>query len=301
MGRVAVFVDAGYLFAQGSEVLNGAKVVRTRIVLDEARAVGLLSEFAEARLGPGSLLRIYWYDASPGKSVNAGHIRLGQLDNVKMRLGVINAYNEQKGVDSLLIADLIQLAHNRAIDSAVLVSGDEDLRVGVQVAQAYGVRVHLLGLNGPKANSPAQSQSLVGEADTRTLWAEDVVASFLSISPNPLSASPSSPPPSVAQMMSAGSAWTAIDVASTAPFSFADAVSPFKAALATFVAGLTRVDLREIITVYDAQRQIPYVYDRQLLKLSRDAATRDLDFDEKRFVRGCLVDALRARDATETL
>src|SRR5271154_569828 len=138
MGRIAVFVDAGYLFAQGSAVLTGAKVVRTRITLDEAKVVDLLAAFAEVQAGQsGALLRIYWYDASPGRFLNAGHVRLGEIDNVKLRLGVINDFNQQKGVDSLLIADLIQLGHNRAIDSAVVLSGDEDLRVGVQVAQGY--------------------------------------------------------------------------------------------------------------------------------------------------------------------
>ncbi len=66
-------------------MLNGSKVVRTRIVLDESNAVNLLKTFAEGLAGAGSLLRIYWYGASPGRGVNAGHIRLGQLDNVKMR------------------------------------------------------------------------------------------------------------------------------------------------------------------------------------------------------------------------
>jgi hypothetical protein len=86
-------------------------------------------------------------------------------------------------------------------------------------------------------------------------------------------------------------------VTSPAPATFADATATFSLTLTAFVAGLTQTDSREILTVYDAQRQIPYTYDRQLLKLSRDAAGRDLDFDEKRFVRGCLVDTLRARDA----
>jgi uncharacterized LabA/DUF88 family protein len=295
MGRVAVFVDAGYLFAQGSEVLTGAKVIRTRIALDEAKAVALFSAFAEERVGAGSLLRIYWYDAAPGRGVNAGHIRLGQLDNVKTRLGVINAYNEQKGVDSLLIADLIQLAHNRAIDSAVLVSGDEDLRVGVQVAQTYGVRVHLIGLGGPKAKSSSQSQALIGEADTRTVWTDDVVASFLSIIPT----SPATTPPLTDASQPKGTQ-TAVP-ASLAPTTFADAAASFRSTLDAFVAGLTQADSSEILTVYDAQRQIPYTYDRQLLKLSRDAVGRDLDFDEKRFVRGCLVDTLRARHAADAV
>ena len=46
--RVAVFVDAGYLFAQGSKELCGQKLERRRISLDHQAAVDRLTEFAEA-------------------------------------------------------------------------------------------------------------------------------------------------------------------------------------------------------------------------------------------------------------
>ena len=58
----------------------------------------------------------------------------------------MNSVGEQKGVDSLIVTDMINLARNRAISDAVFVSGDEDLRVGVQQAQEFGVRVHLVGI-----------------------------------------------------------------------------------------------------------------------------------------------------------
>lgn len=34
MDRVAVFVDAGYVFAQGSVLLSGKKLPRSEVVLD---------------------------------------------------------------------------------------------------------------------------------------------------------------------------------------------------------------------------------------------------------------------------
>jgi len=308
MGRTAVFVDAGYLFAQGSVILNGAKVTRSRIMLDEPKVVDLLAAFAEQCGGVSSLLRVYWYDASPLKGINANHIRLGELDNVKMRLGIVNAFNEQKGVDSLLIADLIQLSHNRAIDSAVLVSGDEDLRVGVQVAQTYGVRVHLLGLVGPQTK-PSQSQALVGEADTRTLWTVDVVESFMTISPaapeTTAALTVDGPPAAITGEAAGGqrpqTGHATGVVTPPPPPTFVEANPVFGQALATLVAGFTLVDLSEILTVYNAQLTIPYTYDRKLLKVAREAAGRDLDFDEKRYIRACLVEAVRARDVAEAL
>jgi uncharacterized LabA/DUF88 family protein len=56
------------------------------------------------------------------------------MPDVKIRLGYINGAGQQKGVDSLIVTDLIELARNQAISDAYLVSGDGDLRVAVQIA-----------------------------------------------------------------------------------------------------------------------------------------------------------------------
>jgi NYN domain len=89
---------------------------------------------------------------------------------------MLNSQGQQKGVDSLIVTDLIDLARNRAISDAVLLSGDEDVRVGVHIAQSYGVRVHLLGISPSRGS---QSQLLLQEADTTTEWGKDVVGTFL--------------------------------------------------------------------------------------------------------------------------
>ncbi len=111
MNRVAVFVDAGYLFAQGSTLLTGAKKPR-------------------------------------------GH--------------------------SLIITDMISLWRNGAMADAVLLSGDEDLRVRVQQAQQFGVRVHLLGI---KPSRGSQSLFLLQEADSTHEWGDSVVRRFLTFVP----------------------------------------------------------------------------------------------------------------------
>ena len=89
---------------------------------------------------------------------------------------------QQKGVDSLLVTDMITLARNRAMAECVLLSGDEDMRVGVLQAQEHGVRVHLLGIRGV-ANS--QSELLVQETDERSEWGEDDLHPFLTCTPRP--------------------------------------------------------------------------------------------------------------------
>jgi uncharacterized LabA/DUF88 family protein len=178
--RVAVFVDAGYVYTQGSCTLTGLKTPKRReqVTLDESKITELLKKEAKTSADGKELLRIYWYDGAPSSGPSVGQARIGNLNDVKLRLGQLNSEGEQKGVDSLIVTDLIELARNRAIGNALVLTGDEDIRVGVQIAQSLGVRVHLLGFSGPKGS---QSQTLQQEADTRIVWDKAQVAYFLSI------------------------------------------------------------------------------------------------------------------------
>lgn len=178
--RVAVFVDAGYVFAQGSCSLTGTKTPRPReqIKLDEFKIVEHLKEAARTTTNNKELLRIYWYDGAHSTGASTDQTRMAKLDDVKLRLGQRNSEGEQKGVDSLILTDLMELARNKAISDALVLTGDEDIRVGVQIAQSLGVRVHLLGFSGPKGS---QSQTLQQEADTRIVWDKAKISLFLSI------------------------------------------------------------------------------------------------------------------------
>lgn len=178
MDRVAVFVDAGYLFAQGSVALAGQKLPRGGMILDHERAIEHLEAFA-VRVSGMPLLRVYWYDGT-STGPTAQHLTLAHLARVKLRLGFVNTFGEQKGVDSLIVTDMIALARNRAMADAVLLSGDEDLRVGVQQAQEFGVRVHLLGIRPSRGS---QSLFLLQEADSTNEWGSDDLAPFLSCRP----------------------------------------------------------------------------------------------------------------------
>ena len=179
MQRSAVFVDAGYLFAQGSALLTGTRQSRELISLDIPRVVEALKRAAKTTCEP-PLLRIYWYDAMRVGRPTPEQAALADANDIKIRLGQINSAGEQKGVDALIITDLAELARNHAITDAVLLSGDEDVRVGVVLAQQFGVRVHLIGIHPARSN---QSRSLMQEADTTTEWDEATVRAFLTYSP----------------------------------------------------------------------------------------------------------------------
>jgi hypothetical protein len=89
---------------------------------------------------------------------------IAQMPLVKLRLGNLNARGQQKGVDAQIRADMEALARHRAITDAILVAGDEDMVPAVEAAQAFGVRVHLWGVEPPYGTN--QAERLVWESDT---------------------------------------------------------------------------------------------------------------------------------------
>lgn len=196
MGRTAVFVDAGYFFAQGSAALAGQHVQREYLELNIPSVVAELSQYAEQQSVGAQLLRIYWYDGvSAHRGPTSEQLRIASTNNVKLRLGFLNSRGQQKGVDSLIVTDLVELGRNQAISDAVLLSGDEDVRIGVQIAQSFGVRVHLLGI-APSRGS--QSRQLIQEADTASEWDRNTVSRFLSFRPQMQQSVAAAPHPTAA-------------------------------------------------------------------------------------------------------
>ena len=178
MTRVAVFVDAGYLYAAGATAITGSKQNRTNIKLEQQKTINRLKNTANEQASDVPLLRIYWYDGQVGGQPSREQRSLASTDNIKVRLGFVTATGRQKGVDSLIVTDLIELARNQAISDAVLLSGDGDLRIAVQIAQSFGVRVHLIEIETNEGN---QSNFLKQEADTTKKWRRDDIQEILSV------------------------------------------------------------------------------------------------------------------------
>lgn len=180
MAKTAVFVDAGYLFGGGSDLLFGKRRERRDLVLhDPADFVReALAQVGALDLGSIELFRTYWYDGAPGGLATKEHVAIGQLPRFKLRLGRVSA-GGQKGVDGLIILDLITLTTNRAIDMAVLLSGDEDLREATLFAQGHGVTFVLLGLQ--PTTRQRQSELLIREADYHLVLDATFVARHLGL------------------------------------------------------------------------------------------------------------------------
>ena len=79
------------------------------------------------------LLRVYWYDGTDSGPTIQQRV-LAECADAKLRLGFVRKgeqnRSQQKGVDSLLVTDMITLARNRAVATCVLIGGDADLLVG---------------------------------------------------------------------------------------------------------------------------------------------------------------------------
>src|SRR6266480_3488941 len=134
LARYAVIVDVGYIYAAAGELLFNTSS-RREFRVDADKLIGALTRHAD------------------------GLVR-GEL----LRLGNLNARGQQKGVDAQIRADMEALARHRAITDAVLIAGDEDMVPAVEAAQAFGVRVHLWGIEPPYGTN--QAERLVWESDT---------------------------------------------------------------------------------------------------------------------------------------
>lgn len=171
----------------------------------------------------------------------------------------MNSVGEQKGVDSLIVTDMINLARNRAIADAVLISGDEDLRVGVQQAQEFGIRVHLVGI---KPSRGSQSLFLLQEADTTHEWAEREVSDFMACEQRAV-------PP----------------VVKAVPASVVTEANPFESVAAEVASRLDLSELPAVIEAFESTKQLPRDIDSRLLGGTRSLLRRDLNSDEKKQVR----------------
>src|ERR1700689_2928157 len=162
LARYAVMVDVGYIYAAAGELLFGTSARRDYRV----DAVGLIQGVTKPadELFRGELLRVYWYDAARDRVPTIDQRVVAQMAWVKLRLGNLNARGQQKGVDANIRSDIEALARHHAITDAVLIAGDEDMVPAVEAAQAYGVRVHLWGVEPPYGTN--QAERLVWESDT---------------------------------------------------------------------------------------------------------------------------------------
>jgi uncharacterized LabA/DUF88 family protein len=204
LSRYAIMVDVGYIYASAGELLFSA-ASRREYRVDADKLIQALTRHAEDHVR-GELLRVYWYDAARDRVPTIDQRVIAQMPWVKLRLGNLNARGQQKGVDAQIRADMEALARHRAITDAILVAGDEDMVPAVEAAQAFGVRIHLWGVEPPYGTN--QAERLVWESDTVDVLERSFVEPFFTrqLSPDATPAAAAEPgPPRSAQSVQAQS------------------------------------------------------------------------------------------------
>ncbi|MFI6104397.1 NYN domain-containing protein [Streptomyces sp. NPDC051310] len=189
----AIFVDAGYVYAAAGLLVAGTED-RRAFDLDAEGLIEAFIDKARTIFADSRLLRVYWYDGARRRIHTPEQQVIAELPDVKVRLGNLNANNQQKGVDSLIRSDLESLARHRAISDAALVGGDEDLVSAVEAAQGYGARVHLWGIEA--ADGRNQAEPLLWEVDSRRVFDLDFCRPYVTRRPVTTYENEGEPPPS---------------------------------------------------------------------------------------------------------
>ncbi|MEU6407748.1 NYN domain-containing protein [Microbispora sp. NPDC046933] len=154
MDRCALFVDAGYLLADGAMAVHGTRH-REAVSWDYPGLLQFLTKLSRERTGL-PLLRCYWYEATVEGRRTPEHDVLADIPGLKLRLGRIRP-GRREGVDAQVHRDLMTLARNNAVCDAVVVSGDEDLTQVVSDAQDLGIRVTVMQIATDGAWSSART------------------------------------------------------------------------------------------------------------------------------------------------
>jgi hypothetical protein len=184
----------------------------------------------------------------------------------------------KRGVDSLIVTEIIDLTRNRAISDAVVVTGDEDLRIAFQVAQAFGVRVHVLAAGDPTKNV---SPSLQMESDSVSaldgVW---FTSHFELIAHTATSSPPGAPVISPSKAPQAPHAIT-IEAALTA-------------VIGEMLSIIKPDQLVQLVTHVTTHKTVPPEYDRPLIaKVSTALSGQRLTSDEMRRIRGQFITAIK--------
>lgn len=166
-------MDVGYLLSATAVRVSGTSL-RNGIRVDYEPLIDALVQQAEA-LSELPVLRVHWYDSARDGVPDGQQQFIGELPNVKLRLGRFGVDGQQKGVDVRIGLDLVTHARNRVADVFILVSGDDDLTEAVEEAQVHGVQVILLAVPNAQDKPHGISRHLIRAADGLKILFPDTI------------------------------------------------------------------------------------------------------------------------------
>jgi len=142
--RCALFVDAGYVLADGAMAVHGTSQPES-VSWDYAGLLQFFAGLSADRTGQ-QLLRCYWYEATVDGRRTPEHDTLADLPGLTLRLGRMRP-GKREGVETEIRRDLTTLARNRAISDALLLSAEGDLAQVIADVQDLGVRVTIVHIS----------------------------------------------------------------------------------------------------------------------------------------------------------
>ncbi|MFY1686188.1 NYN domain-containing protein [Micromonospora sp. WMMD730] len=187
-------MDVGYLLSAAAVRVTGTSL-RNGIQVDYESLIDALVQQSEA-LSELPMLRVHWYDSARDGVPDGSQQFIGELPNVKLRLGRFGVDGQQKGVDLRIGLDLVMHARNAVADVFVLVSGDDDLTEAVEEAQVHGVQVILLAVPNGQDRPHGISRHLIRAADGLKIIFPDAIDTAVtkmetpSAVPSPMAVSP---------------------------------------------------------------------------------------------------------------
>jgi hypothetical protein len=190
MDRFMVMVDAGYFLRQSIEIVShrASSVRKDLVITDPEQMIRMLVAKSRALLETPDreLLRVYWYDGVLPAGMTLQQRSISALPDVLFRAGTVNPSGQQRGVDPLIITDLMELTIHRGICDAVLITGDSDLAIGISMVQRQGIRIAVMGLED-LATGVAHNQSwkITSRADRLGRLDGTDLAGFMAFVPAP--------------------------------------------------------------------------------------------------------------------
>lgn len=175
--KCGVYVDAGYLLSAAATRVTGTSL-RNGISADYPGFLESLILESET-LTELPVLRVNWYDAAQDGIPDQTQERIGVLPRVKLRLGRFGFDGQQKGVDLRIGLDMVAHARNGAVETIVLVSGDDDLTEAVEEVQVQGVQVILLAVPALDGRPHGVSKHLHRAADNLEVMQSTMLDEFI--------------------------------------------------------------------------------------------------------------------------
>jgi hypothetical protein len=139
--RCALFVDAGYVLADGAMAVHGTRRGES-VSWDYEGLLQFLAGLVTERTGL-PLLRCYWYEATVDGRRTPEQDSLADMPGIKLRVAKIRP-GRREGVETEIHRDLTTLARNNAISDALVISAEEDLAQVIADVQDLGLRVTLM-------------------------------------------------------------------------------------------------------------------------------------------------------------